>query len=138
MSKLTDMAELLARRAHERQVRQSGKLYITHCFATAEKVRHLGEKYVATALLHDVIEDSNGVITKETLLAAEIDTDVVDAVVLLTKSPNVRYENYLIALKGNDLACRVKIADMIHNLNDSPTPRQIIKYKDGLKFLLTD
>lgn len=139
MSSLLDKTELIARRAHDGQFRKDGKtLYIVHCFRVADRVKHLGEKYQAVALLHDSIEDSNGKVTKESLLAEGIDTDVIDAVVLLTKSPNVRYDNYLENIKPNDLATRVKIADMLDNLSDTPTPQQIQKYKKGLTFLLTD
>ena len=41
-------------------------------------------------------------------------------------------------IKQNKLAKSVKIADMLDNISDKPTEKQILKYAKGLAFLLED
>ena len=85
-------------------------------------------------MLHDVLEDTKT--TAHDLLNAGIDEDVVVAVQILTKHPSRSYDEYLKLVKLNDLARHVKIADMLSNLSDSPTIKQIRKYATGLLFLI--
>jgi len=42
----------------------------------------------------------------------------------------------LYCVKCNELARKVKIADMLSNLADNPTDKQIKKYAKGLLFLV--
>jgi hypothetical protein len=60
---------------------------------------------------------------------------VVDAVLILTKFDHLSYEEYLKKVKENAIARAVKIADMTYNLNDTPSQKQIEKYKKGLEYL---
>jgi len=39
-------------------------------------------------------------------------------------------------VKENEIARKVKVADMLHNLSDEPTKKQILKYAQGLVALL--
>ena len=48
------------------------------------------------------------------------------------------YEDYLGGIKGNPIAKKVKIADMLSNLSDHPSDRQIVKYAKGLLLLVGD
>jgi (p)ppGpp synthase/HD superfamily hydrolase len=89
---------------------------------------------IATAWLHDVLEDTNE--TSKTLYDAGIPYGVIRAVETLTKTKNVSYDEYLNGVKLNWIAKKVKVADMLHNLSDAPTDRQIIKYANGLLFLI--
>lgn len=124
----------IALSAHANQYRRDGTTpYITHCLAVAHRVRRFGEKHVCIALLHDVLEDTN--VTVHDLLAAGVEEDIVAAVQILTKHPSRSYDEYLKVVKSNDLARNVKIADMLSNLADSPTNKQIRKYATGLLFL---
>lgn len=123
--------------AHYGVFRRDGKTpYINHPKAVAEKVRHLGEDYVFVALLHDVVEDTH--LTKDTLIEMGIPIKVINAVVVLTKNNHEDYQIYLNRIKRNKIAKEVKIADMLHNLSESPTRKQIKKYAKGLIFLLDD
>lgn len=125
---------MIAAKAHDGQYRRDRITpYIEHCYAVAERVSHLGESYICVALLHDVLEDT--ATTAHDLIMAGVDADVIAAVQLLTKHPNMDYDLYLKLIKINELACRVKIADMLHNLSDKPTKNQIRKYAKGLLFL---
>jgi len=56
---------------------------------------------------------------------------------LLTKNDGLEYEQYLRRIKSDPVAKRVKIADMLANLGDRPSERQIVKYAKGLLILLT-
>jgi len=129
-----DKCRMIAINAHAGQTRRDKKTpYIEHCYAVAKRVSHLGNKYICVALLHDVLEDAN--VTAHDLLAAGVEEDIVVAVQLLTKHPSRSYDEYLKLVKFNNLACHVKIADMLSNLADSPTNKQIRKYATGLLFL---
>lgn len=129
-----DKCRIIAINAHAGQTRRDKKTpYIEHCYAVAKRVSHLGNKYICVALLHDVLEDTK--VTAHDLLAAGVDEDIVAAVQILTKHPSRSYEEYLKGVKSHDLARNVKIADMLSNLADSPTNKQIRKYATGLLFL---
>jgi hypothetical protein len=55
---------------------------------------------------------------------------------MLTKTEGARYEDYLAAIRRDAIARKVKVADMLANLGDSPTERQILKYAKGFIILL--
>lgn len=135
---LIRLAADLATQAHRGQFRRDGVTpYITHPAAVARLVEKESPEVIATAWLHDVVEDTSE--TPETLRGAGIPEAVVDAVILLTKDQSgLSYEEYLARVRANPIACRVKVADMLHNLSDSPTQKQILKYARGLLILLGD
>lgn len=134
MSTLLERAEMIARRAHASQFRRDGVTpYIEHPRAVVAKLANESEEVRAVAWLHDVLEDTEE--TPSSLYEAAIPTMVVDAVLCLTKQELDTYDDYLQRVKENPIARKVKIADMLHNLSDAPTERQIIKYAKGLLFL---
>ena len=61
---------------------------------------------------------------------------MVDAVAALTKREGVSYDAYLRGVAALPLARVVKVADMLSNLADDPTDRQIVKYARGLLVLV--
>lgn len=142
-------AIVIAQKAHEGQFRRDGTTpYIQHPIAVANiaSVRYATQFYgrqdtgffykaASVAHLHDALEDSTE--TEESLRAAGISEEVIIAVKALTKLEGETYREALVRAKANELARFVKVCDMMANLLDSPTPRQIEKYTDGLKFLLT-
>lgn len=130
MTSLVDLAEQIAVRSHAGQFRRDGVTpYVEHPRAVVSRVGD-DPALIATAWLHDVLEDTDE--TRDSLLAAGVPAQVVDAVALLTKSPGADYEAYLSAILSNPIARQVKIADMLSNLADGPTPKQIRKYAAGL------
>ncbi|MDR2982194.1 MAG: hypothetical protein LBV12_08110 [Puniceicoccales bacterium] len=133
-SQLVQRAEEIARHAHRGQFRRDGVTpYIVHPEAVAVRVK--GDALAeATAWLHDTLEDTS--LTVEQLRAHDIPEQVIAAVALLTKQENSDYEQYLVRLKANPLAKKVKIADLLANLSDHPSDRQIVKYAKGLLVLL--
>ena len=137
MNDLPTVAEAIATLAHSGQYRRDGITpYIEHPRSVVRRVDD-DPLVIATAWLHDVIEDT--VTTAEDLAKQGIPPQVVQAVLLLTKTASTSYTGYLDRVASNDLARRVKVADMLSNLADGPTNRQIRKYAAGLlKLVPTD
>lgn len=122
-----------AKSAHNGQFRRDGVTpYIEHVRQVAQRVQG-DEEAEMVAWLHDVVEDTG--VNYIDLKAIGVPQDVIDAVQLLTHINNEPYMEYLEKIKVNPLATKVKIADMLSNLSDSPTHRQIRKYAEGLLFL---
>ena len=63
--------------------------------------------------LHDVLEDT--VITEEDLVTMGISSEIVSAIKVLTKKRGEPYTEYIEQVKENELARKVKIADLQHN-----------------------
>ena len=137
-----------ARMAHTGQKRRSGEDYFTH----PSEVRNITRRFYPrdhaaqmVALLHDAIEDAPGstVDTPEEMeefIRGSIQDPhsgqvVIDAVKALTHEKNAPYTDYVVGLLDNPLALKVKLADMIHNLSSTPTPRQKQKYLIALEKL---
>lgn len=146
MKRQQDIAYELAQNTHKGQTRRDGKTpYFHHILDVA---RIAGDRFgfddelIATALLHDFYEETQGKTTTD-LLNAGISARVVEAVVFLTHIKKGKtkesYSDYISTLKNskNDLAIRVKIADNLANLADSPTDKQILKYAESLQILLS-
>ena len=142
--KQSDIAEAIARKAHAGQFRRDGVTpYITHperVVAALLNNRPGGlnngffDLYLATAWLHDVLEDCPKV-TAADLAAEGVDQWVIDHVQGLSNSRGKSYEDYLSCLKGSKIERLVKVADILDNLTDSPTPKQVAKYKRALMLL---
>lgn len=131
---MTDLtiAEMLATRAHEGQFRRDGVTpYIEHPKAVAARVEDQEAQIVAW--LHDVVKDTE--ITLDDLQQVGFSDNIIEAVKVITKVDGVPYDQYLEGVKANPIARQVKEADMLTNLDDDPTPKQIKKYSKGLGFL---
>lgn len=133
-------AILIASKAHAGQKDRGGNEYVDHLAFVADHCSSLKAKIVGW--LHDIIEDTD--YTGGDLLALGFSKDIVDAVVLLTKDygEGFDYYEYLLAIKDNPLACEVKKADLINNMDlsriSSVTGRDLLyreKYKISLSFL---
>lgn len=97
--------------AHEGQKDKGGHPYIRHPLSVAG---HLDTKTeIMTALLHDVVEDSDYTIAD--LEKEGFPTDVLEALKLLTHDPAVDYMDYIRQIGTNALATKVKLADLWHN-----------------------
>ncbi len=129
-SHLVSLAEKIATQAHDGQFRRDGLVpYIEHPRSVVERVPNDPDAQVV-AWLHDVLEDTS--VTAEELETQGIPKNLVDAVELITKRKGKPYEDYLEDIAASPLATKVKIADMLANLSDKPTDRQIRKYAKGL------
>jgi len=118
-NKEVELAREIAVAAHYNQVDLAGEPYIQHPGYVA--AQQTTSKARAVAWLHDVLEDS-AAYTPEVLKVAGVSDEVVEAVVLLTHVPGVPYAEYVERLRENELAARVKIADLEHNMDVTRLP----------------
>lgn len=132
-TKLTKKAMKICFKAHRDQLDRSGLPYVFHSFHVAESMTD--EYSTAAALLHDVVEDSD--ITLDNLSSNGIPKNVIDALRLLTHDSSIPYLEYIRALKSNDIARAVKLADLAHNIDltrlDEITPEDIERKEKYMK-----
>ena len=124
--------------AHKGQFRRDGKTpYITHVRRVVESFL-LIENGLARkiAWLHDVLED--GRITEQELKDKGISFEVMYSIKLLKHFPEENYVDYIRGICVYAPARLVKIADVLDNLTDDPTPRQVKKYLKALKILIQE
>ena len=134
---IDSIAATLASTAHAGQTRPDGlTLYIVHPMRVAARLRAAGASahVLAAAWLHDVLEDTKTTVAD--MVAAGMPASVISAVEALTKRKGEAYTDYIARVKANKIAREVKQADMLDNLTDNPTKKQIAKYTAGLMMLL--
>jgi (p)ppGpp synthase/HD superfamily hydrolase len=110
---LLEKAIELAATHHAGQTDKAGAPYILHVLRVMMKQDSDAARIVAA--LHDVVEDTR--ITVADLARAGFGAEVVAAVDLLTRRPDVAYDVYLEAIAANPLARAVKIADLEDNMD---------------------
>ncbi len=127
--------------AHKGQLDKSGMPYALHPIHLAEQMET--EDEICTALLHDVIEDTD--YTEDDLRKAGISETVLEALRLLTHGHGTPYMDYVIGTRSNPLARKIKQADLLHNSDiarlDHPTIydlRQRRKYRMAQAILEDD
>lgn len=103
----------LASIKHYGQRDKSNKPYIFHLLYVMNNVNDLNAKIVG--VLHDILEDTD--ITRNDLLNYGFSEDIVIAVEVLTKSKNQKYMEYIENIKCNDIARKVKLIDLKHNMD---------------------
>ena len=107
---LTNKALRIAYEAHQGQVDKAGLPYIFHPFHLAEQMTD--EICTWVALLHDVAEDTDVSLDE---LAREFPPEVMASLRKLTHQPGVVYADYIIGLRDDQVARKVKMADIRHN-----------------------
>ncbi len=123
---LVQQAYVVARDAHEGQMRSSGEPYITHPVAVASILAeiNLDHETIMAALLHDVIEDTAH--SKDDLaeLFGSTVADLVEGVSKLEKlkfkdKEELQVENYrkmIMAMTQDIRVILIKLADRTHNM----------------------
>ena len=101
----------IAAKAHEGQKDKEGLPYILHPLRAMMSVQ--GEEAQIVAVLHDVIEDTS--VTADDLRRAGFSEQVVAAVLCVTYRKDESYADYVVRCKGNEVARRVKLADLADN-----------------------
>lgn len=136
-TKLTRQAMILAYNVHKNQFDKSNVPYIYHPIHLAEQMD--SEEACTVALLHDVVEDSD--VTFDDLKET-FPEEVIEALRLLTHNEEVDYFTYIQAIRSNDIARKVKMADLVHNSDitrlDEVTEEdkaRVRKYQKALKLL---
>lgn len=115
MADLLSTAEAIARTAHAEQL-YAGKSYIdAHVKPVVEIIRRLGYDsiYQMAGWLHDVIEDTST--TPELLTRKGMPSQVVRAVLLVSKRPRISHAAYLQGIVSDPYATVVKFADSSAN-----------------------
>lgn len=107
---IDDALELVV--THFRGIRdKDGQPYVMHCLRVMLGVTDALAQQVA--VMHDLVEDTE--VSLEDLRQRGFSSEVVEAVDLLTHSPEDSYAGYVVRLKPNDLARQVKLADLRDN-----------------------
>ena len=137
---MIEKARSLAAECHDGMVDKYGNPYMEHLERVADRVREMEydfvdetseiEMYVATAYLHDIVEDTD--IPRGGLLRA-FPADVVTAIFKLTRKKGTTYAEYIEGLMSGDwqsfgtldlagkIARVVKLADLLDHVS-GPTP----------------
>ncbi len=134
-----ELALQIAKKAHAGQVDKAGKDYILYPMTVASCMDTDTEK--AIAYLHDVLEDTDASVDE---LRNMFSTEIVDAVITLTRNKDDSYFEYIQKVSKSKLAKKVKAADLLHNLDitriKEPTERdfkRLEKYKKAILYLET-
>ena len=109
----------LSMEAHANQKDKVGENYFLHPITVAMTLAKNGysDECIATALLHDVVEDTP--YTLDQLNELGFSKSIITALSLLTHKDEVPYMNYVKAAKSNPIARAVKMADLLHNMDTS-------------------
>ena len=136
-SDLVKKACLISFEAHKDDRDKGGYPYVYHPFYLASQFND--ENCVCVAFLHDVIEDHGDRFSFSSLKDDGFGGDILDALRLLTHKSGVDYMEYVKAIAANPIARKVKMADLLHNMdssrNNGTLPPKIELYKEAYKYL---
>ena len=123
---LITRAFALAERAHEGQIRRSGEPYISHPLAVAAILAALGldDVTVASALLHDAVEDTGVTVEDLERDFGPLVGTIVDGV---TKLERIHFDSkeqqqaasmrkMIVAMSKDPRVLLIKLADRLHNM----------------------
>ena len=124
---LVKKAYILAKESHGNQKRHSGDLYFSHPVAVAEILADLklDEESIATALLHDVVEDTDTSLDEIRELFGDDVAKLVDGVTKLGKIKHNSddekiaedFRKLTMAMSQDIRVLLVKLADRLHNMS---------------------
>lgn len=114
---LEDYVEFIKEK-HSGQKRIQGTPYYLHPLEVSKMLARKGfsEEYQIVGLFHDLLEDT--ATTYEEILEIS-NSDIAEAVKLLTKEKEYVMSEYIGAIKQNQISKMVKLADRIHNLSEA-------------------
>jgi (p)ppGpp synthase/HD superfamily hydrolase len=102
---------------HAGQVDKQDKPYILHVLRVAfENYANCSENVFISALLHDVVEDCNVPLKQ---IEKRFGKRIAEAVDHLSRRSKESYSAYILRLRGDQIAVRVKTADLSDNLRES-------------------
>jgi len=119
-------AILWATEVHRGQVDKSGNPYILHPIRVMMRMTSPEARIVA--ILHDTIEDSDH--TLDDLRALGYDEPIIAAVDAISRREDESYEEFIQRLKPNPLARRVKLGDLLDNM-DLRRANPVVAEKDA-------
>lgn len=128
-------------KTHAAQLDKAGQPYTNHLQFVANLVADQSDEVIATAWLHDSVEDTETTLDDIARLFGSVIAEAVNAI---TKRQGETYQDYLLRVKSNDIARKVKIADLTHNMDLSRLPKTTEKdlarqrkYQQAKQFLQT-
>lgn len=129
----------IASTMHNGQLDKGGNPYILHPLRVMMNLKSNEEQIVA--VLHDILEDTT---MTEEKLSEEFTDQIIDAVIALTRQENESYMDFIRRCKQNELARKVKIADIEDYMDLSRIEQttkkdyeRIKKYEKALKELMS-
>ena len=126
---LTKKAMCICFEAHKNQTDKSGVPYVFHPWHLAEQMHT--EYEVCTALLHDVLEDTD--MTPDDLRQQGFPEEVITALLYMTHEDGVPYMDYVKKIRENPIAAAVKKADLAHNSDLTRFAGMPLKEKDWIR-----
>ena len=130
----------LAVKAHRGQLDKGGMPYILHPLAVMGMISSTDDiELLCIAVGHDLLEDTD--VTVKTLGEWGFTDRVIDGIKHLTKVPGELYDVYKDRVKESPDAVKVKIADLMHNMDLSrlgrkPTDYEVERYEKYSAFLM--
>ncbi len=138
-SELVKKACFISFEAHKADQDKGGYPYVYHPFFLASQFDD--EEAVCVALLHDVIEDHGDTYSFAYLKEVGFPETVLNALKLMTHADDVPYMDYVKEIAKDPIARRVKMADLMHNMDSRRTngklPKKIETYKEAYAYLQT-
>jgi len=119
-------AILFATEVHRGQVDKAGNPYILHPIRVMMRMTSPEARIVA--ILHDTIEDSDH--TLDDLRELGYDEPIIAAVDAISRREDESYEEFIQRLKPNPLARRVKLGDLLDNM-DLRRANPVVAEKDA-------
>jgi (p)ppGpp synthase/HD superfamily hydrolase len=107
-----ERAIALAIEKHAGQVDKSGAPFIGHPVRVMASLRP-DDLAMTVGVLHDVVEDTDVTLGQ---IKVRFGTRIWFALWLLTKPSDITYKEYIRAIRNQDLATRVKLADLRDNM----------------------
>ncbi len=119
----------IANRAHAGQVDKAGEPYILHPLRVM--MTRANEIERICAVLHDVIEDSD--VTFDDLRGEGFSEEIIEVLNCITKRTGESYDDFIGRILGNEIACRIKLADLCDNMNISRIKNPTEQDKERIK-----
>ena len=127
---------------HAGQTDKGGAPYILHPLRVMLRVAPGAQQIVA--VLHDVVEDSDGNVTFDDLAREGFSQEVIDGVRAVTKIEGEPYEDFIARAALNPVGKAVKLADLAENSDlsriDRPTQKDLErgeKYRRAIQQLMS-
>lgn len=105
----------IAAGVHAEQKDMGGNAYVLHPLRVMMRLRTTDEELMCIAVLHDSVEDSQGVVTIAELRVEGFSERILVALALLTHDKAEPYDSYVRRIATNKDAARVKLEDLRDN-----------------------
>lgn len=135
---MVGQAYRMARQYHEGQ-RYGTQDYLVHLGTVAFNVK--GIKLETVAWLHDIVEDTDCSLDD---ICSIFGREIAEAVDAITQHDGEDYESYIRRAGSNEIARKVKLADLVANLSASvrePNKHngrdRVARYAEAIKYLVS-